>query len=73
MDTVVNIHEAKTHLSKLLNRVMSGEKIIIAKAGKPIAILSPIDDIPKDRVPGKDAGNVIISSDFDEPLPEFDL
>ena len=68
----VNIHEAKTQLSKLLERVMNGEQIIIAKAGKPIAILVPISDLPSKRVPGDDAGKVIISPDFDEPLPEFD-
>ncbi|MCW2749100.1 MAG: prevent-host-death protein [Aeromicrobium sp.] len=42
MTTTVNIHEAKTHLSRLLVRVESGERIIIAKAGKPIAELAPI-------------------------------
>ncbi len=68
----VNIHEAKTQLSKLLERVMNGEQIIIAKAGKPVAILAPISDLPSKRVPGDDAGKVIISPDFDEPLPEFD-
>ncbi|MFC1921677.1 type II toxin-antitoxin system Phd/YefM family antitoxin [Chloroflexota bacterium] len=73
MDTTVNIHEAKTHLSKLLKRVMSGERIIIAKAGKPIAVLSPIGDVPINRTPGMDAGKLVISADFDAPLPEFDL
>jgi prevent-host-death family protein len=73
MDTKVIIHEAKTHLSKLLKRVMSGERIIIAKAGKPVAVLSPVDDVPKDRILGMDAGKVVISPDFDAPLPEFDL
>lgn len=71
MQTKVNIHEAKTQLSKLLQRVMNGEKIIIAKAGKPVAILSPIDEAPAQRTPGNDAGRVIIASDFDDPLPEF--
>lgn len=70
---MVNIHEAKTQLSKLLQRVMNGEKIIIAKAGKPVAILSPIEDLPEERRPGNDAGQVIIAFNFDEPLPEFDL
>ena len=73
MTTIVNIHEAKTHLSKLLQRVMNGEQIIIAKAGNPIAILAPYGDLTKDRVPGIDEGKVVISPDFDEPLPEFDL
>ena len=73
MDTIVNIHEAKTHLSKLLKRVMSGERIIIAKAGKPIAVLTPIGEVPGSRIPGKDTGKLVISPDFDAPLPEFDL
>jgi prevent-host-death family protein len=73
MEKIVNIHEAKTHLSKILKRVMSGEKIVIAKAGKPIALLSPIDQGPNPRIPGIDAGKVEISPDFDAPLPEFDL
>jgi len=72
MQTKVNVHEAKTQLSKLLQRVMNGERIIIAKAGKPVAILAPFEDAPKKRVPGNDAGQVVISDDFDAPLPEFD-
>jgi prevent-host-death family protein len=71
--TVYNVHEAKTHLSKLLTRVMSGEQIIIAKAGKPVAILSPFAETPIRRVPGNDAGKVVIKPDFDDPLPEFDV
>lgn len=73
MQTKVNIHEAKTQLSKLLQRVMNGEKIIIAKAGKPVAVLSPFEELPGERVPGNDAGKVVIGPDFDDPLPEFDL
>ena len=72
MSITVNIHEAKTHLSRLLERVMKGEQVIIAKAGKPIAILSPIQDAPAQRIPGIDAGKVVISPDFDTPLPEFE-
>lgn len=73
MDTKVNVHEAKTHLSKLLQRVMNGERFIIAKAGKPVAILSPVEASPEPRVPGNDAGKVVIAADFDAPLPEFEL
>ena len=73
MDTKVNVHEAKTHLSKLLQRVMNGERFIIAKAGKPVAILAPIEATPEARIPGNDAGQVIIAADFDAPLPEFEL
>jgi prevent-host-death family protein len=72
MPDVVNIHEAKTHLSRLLERVQAGERIIIAKAGKPIAILAPTEERPPDRVPGIDKGLVVIHDDFDEPLPEFE-
>jgi prevent-host-death family protein len=72
MTITVNIHEAKTHLSRLLERVMSGEQVVIAKAGKPIAILSPLVQTPEKRFPGNDAGKVILAPDFDEPLQEFD-
>jgi antitoxin (DNA-binding transcriptional repressor) of toxin-antitoxin stability system len=46
---------------------------IIARAGKPVAMLSPIEEVPQRRVPGIDAGVVIISPDFDEPLEEFEV
>ena len=49
---------------KLLERVMNGEQIIIAKAGKPVAVLTPISDMPS-TYPGNDAGKVTISADFD--------
>ncbi|NPV53381.1 MAG: type II toxin-antitoxin system Phd/YefM family antitoxin [Firmicutes bacterium] len=66
----VNVHEAKTQLSMLLARVKNGEEIIIAKAGKPIARLTPVMEPPARRVPGKAKGMVTLSPDFDEPLPE---
>ena len=72
MTTTVNVHEAKTHFSKLLQRVLNGEEVIIAKAGEPVAILSPLPLSTTSRIPGNDAGKVIIMPDFDEPLPEFD-
>lgn len=70
MPVQVNIHEAKTHLSKLLDRVKEGEEIIIAKAGKPIARLVPMVERPSRRVPGRAKGRVTIAPDFDAPLPE---
>ena len=74
MATVVNIHEAKTHLSRLLERVRRGERIVIAKAGTPVAVLSPIEpEVPAARPIGMDRGKVIIHPDFDDPLPEFDV
>jgi prevent-host-death family protein len=72
MSTTVNIHEAKTHLSRLLERVQSGEEITIAKAGRPIAKLTAIRDRPARRVPGMDKGKVVIHPNFDDPLPEWD-
>jgi prevent-host-death family protein len=72
MGTTVNIHEAKTHLSRLLRRVEAGEEITIARAGKPVAKLTPARERPPNRVPGMDKGKVIIHADFDDPIPEFD-
>ncbi len=72
MTTTVNVHEAKTHLSRLLERVLNGERIIIAKAGKPVAALTPIVETPSTRQPGIDANKVVIAPDFDAPLPEFE-
>ena len=65
----VNVHEAKTHLSRLLARVAAGEEIIISKAGKPVARLVPFRKPKKKRVPGLDRGRVWIAEDFDGPLP----
>lgn len=65
----VNIHEAKTHLSKLLEEVRSGEEIIISKAGLPIAKLVPILLKSGKRKLGLLKGQVTIAADFDSPLP----
>jgi len=70
MTVTVNVHEAKTHFSKLLVRVSSGEEIVIAKAGKPVARLVPLANVVARRVPGSAAGVLHISDDFDAPLPE---
>jgi prevent-host-death family protein len=67
---MVNIHEAKTHLSRLLVRVSVGEEIVIAKAGKPMARLVPFEKKPAQRVPGTAKGQVIMAPDFDAPLPQ---
>ena len=66
----VNIHEAKTHLSRLLSRVAAGEEIVIAKAGKPIARLVPVVPSGGERELGIDRDRIVISEDFDAPLPE---
>ena len=68
--TTVNIHEAKTHFSKLVEAAIHGETIIIAKAGKPAAMLIPITKKPPKRKFGLLKGKVRISSDFDAPLSD---
>ena len=67
--SMVNIHEAKTHLSRLIARVEAGEEIIIAKAGKPVARLVPLEYKNALRKPGSMQGRISMSDDFDAPLP----
>jgi len=67
--TTINIHEAKTHLSRLLARVEMGEEIILARAGKPIARLAPMESTPSRRRLGSAAGEFQIPDDFNAPLP----
>lgn len=67
---MVNVHEAKTHLSRLLERVERGEEVVIARAGKPVAKLVPLDPGKKTRgLRGKYKGQIWMSEDFDDPLP----
>ena len=66
---IVNTHEAKTHLSKLLARVERGEEFVIAKAGRPVAKLQPIAASARDRQPGGAEGLIEMGDDFDAPLP----
>ncbi len=70
MSEVVNIHEAKTHLSRLLDRVQGGEEIVIAKAGRPVARLVAVAEKAGRRTPGSAKGLISLSPDFDDPLPE---
>jgi prevent-host-death family protein len=69
----VNIHEAKTHLSRLLEQVANGDEVIIAKAGKPIARLAPLDAAPKKRRLGLLKGKLQVPDDFDAPLTDAEL
>jgi prevent-host-death family protein len=67
---VANIHEAKTHLSRLIERAASGEEIVIARAGKPVVrLIAYQEEKPPKRTPGIWKGKVKMSRDFDE-LPE---
>lgn len=72
MPTIVNVHEAKTHLSRLLDEVHAGAEIILAKAGKPYARLVPLADATPQRVPGRLKGQIDTSRFFDA-LPEDEL
>lgn len=70
MSSIVNMHEAKTHFSKLIERVMRGEEITIAKAGKPVAKLVPIEKSKPVRRFGLLKGKIKIAPGFDDPLPD---
>jgi prevent-host-death family protein len=66
----VNIHEAKTHFSRLVERAERGEEIIIARSGRPVARLVPLEGVEKPRVFGRMRGKIRIADDFDAPLPD---
>ena len=68
--TTVNVHEAKTQLSKLIEAVEAGEEIIIARAGKPVARLMPLEAAKPRRQLGLQAGRLSVPDDFDAPLPD---
>ncbi len=68
----VNIHVAKTHLSRLLDEVAAGAEIVIARAGRPVARLVPLErpSLPARRQLGRLAGQLTVPADFDAPLPD---
>lgn len=65
MTETVNIHEAKTHLSRLVERVEAGEEVVIARAGRPVARLVPLRHTTRERIPGRWRGQIRIAPDFD--------
>ena len=69
---VVNVHEAKTHLSRLLVQVENGEEVVIARNGKPVARLSPVRKRGR-REPDAFKGKIVIPESFFDPLPEEEL
>lgn len=71
MTVIVNVHEAKTHLSRLLEQAHAGQEIILAKGGKPYARLVPLAGTQPGRRPGRLAGR--LSDAFFEPLPDSEL
>jgi prevent-host-death family protein len=70
--TQVNIHEAKTNLSKLIDKVLKGESVIISKSNKPVVKLVLVDELQSKRNLGTAKGKVKISDNFDEPLADFE-
>lgn len=68
---IVNIHEAKTQLSRLLERVAAGEEVIIGKAGRPVARLVPYAERAEPRAPGRWRDRVRIAADFDTTSEEI--
>jgi prevent-host-death family protein len=68
----VNMHEAKTRLSKLVELVERGERVVIARNGKPVAELIPYVEVSGRRTGGQLKGKVWISPDFDAPSPEIE-
>ena len=67
----VGVHEAKTHLSKLLVQVEAGEEVVICRSGKPIARLVPTEpEVKPRRVFGQDVGRIWMAEDFNDPLPD---
>ena len=71
MSIIVNVHEAKTHLSRLIDQAHAGQEIILAKAGKPYARLMPLAKEPARRQPGRLAGQA--GDEFFDPLPPAEL
>jgi prevent-host-death family protein len=69
----VTIHEAKTNLSRLIEKACSGEEIIIARGSEPVARLVPLADIKGRRQPGSLKGKLRVSREFFEPLPAAEL
>lgn len=65
MADTINIHDAKTHLSRLIERVEAGEEVVIARAGRPVARLVPLHRTTRPRVPGRWRGQVAMAPDFD--------
>ncbi len=70
MATTVNIFEAKTNLSKLIEKVERGEEVVIARAGKPVARLTQLEPKKKPIIYGLMKGKIHVADDFDDPLPD---
>ena len=70
MSNIINIHEAKTHLSRIVDEVAAGAEVIIAKAGKPMARLMPIAAVRRPKKLGLLKGKIKVPDDFNAPLDD---
>ncbi len=68
MPKAINIHEAKTHLSRLVEQAAQGKEIVISRAGKPMARLVPLENAPRPKKFGLLEGHFKVPDDFDAPL-----
>ena len=73
MTEIVNMHQAKTSLSRLVERALAGEEVVIARNGEPLVKLVPVLKERKPRVPGRYKGQISIAPDCFEPMSEDDL
>jgi prevent-host-death family protein len=70
--SIVNLHQAKTHLSRLVDEAVHGGEVIIARSNKPLVKLVPVEEARPARRLGTAAGKVHLAEDFDAPLADFD-
>ncbi|MEM9597473.1 MAG: type II toxin-antitoxin system prevent-host-death family antitoxin [Acidobacteriota bacterium] len=68
----VNLHYAKIHLSRLVDAAVAGEEILIAREGKPLVRLTPVEPPKQRRTLGQDEGKIWIADNFDDPVPEIE-
>ncbi len=73
MRKIVNIHQAKTHLSRIVDEVAAGREVIIARAGKPIARLAPLEPVVRPKKLGLLKGKLRVPDDFNNPLSDEEL
>jgi len=69
MSTIINIHDAKTHLSRIVEDVAAGAEVVIAKAGRPMARLVPLESPAGSKSLGQLQGRLVVPDDFNAPLP----
>jgi prevent-host-death family protein len=71
--TIITIHQAKTNLSRLIQKASSGEEVVIARGSKPVARLVPFGEVKAKRRPGSLKGTLVVGTEFFDPLPVDEL